>query len=61
MPKSALPLAPKSDKIEEDHSLPSTPSATQSFDNTPIEDTLDPTSPPPPVGHMEREPSSRVE
>ena len=61
LPKSALPLAPKSDKIEEDPSPPSTPSAAQSSDNTPIEDTLDFTTPSLPIGHMEREPLSRVE
>lgn len=60
LPKSTLPLAPESDKVEEDHSPPSTPNVSQSSNNHPVEDALEPTTPPPPVGHMEREPSSRI-
>ena len=60
LPKFALPLAPKSDKVEEDPSPRSTPSVAQSFDSIPIEDTPELTTPPPPIGHMKREPSSRV-
>ena len=40
--------------------ISSTPSSAQSFDNTPSEENIEPTTPPPPIGHMEREPSSRI-
>ena len=46
LPKSAFPLAPESDKVEEDHSPSSTPSIAQSSDGNPVENTPVPTTPP---------------
>ena len=60
LPKFVLPLAPISDKVEEDPSFPPTPNVDQSSDSSHAEITQEPTSPPPPIGHIEREPSSRV-
>ena len=60
LPKSTPPLAPESDKIVEEPSPPSTPSVAQPSNNTSIEVTPDPVTPPLPIGLVEREPSSRV-
>ena len=60
LPKSTLPLALESDKVEEDPSPPSTRNIAQSSDIHPVEDTLEPITPPSPIVHMEREPSSRI-
>ena len=43
--KSTLPLAPESDKVEEDPFPSSTPCITQSFDSNSVEDTPVPTTP----------------
>ena len=52
LPKSTLPLAPESDKVEEDPFPSSTPSIAQSFDSNPVEDTPVPTTPL--CGHHDR-------
>ena len=60
LPKSILPSALVSNKVEEDPFLPPTSNADQSSDSSHAEITQEPTFPPPLVSHIEREPSSRV-
>lgn len=49
-----------SDKVEEDSPPASTPLIAQSSDSNHVKNTLEPTTLPPTVGQMEREPSSRI-
>ena len=58
--KFALPSTLVSDKVEEDSPPTSMPHITQSFDSNHVENTPEPTTLPPTVGHMEREPSSII-
>ena len=58
--KFALPSTLVSDKVEEDSPPTSMPHITQSFDSNHVENTPEPTTLPPTVGHMEREPSSKI-
>ena len=58
--KFALPSTLVSDKVEEDSSPTSTPHITQSSDSNHVENTPEPTTLPSTIGHMEREPSSRI-
>ena len=60
LPKSTLLSAPISNKVKEDPSPTSTPNISQSSNSNPVEDTPEPTTPPQPIGHIEREPSSRI-
>ena len=58
--KFALPSTLVSDKVEEDSPPTSMPHITPSFDSNHVENTPEPTTLPPTVGHMEREPSSKI-
>lgn len=60
LPKSVLQSPPISNKVEEDPSPPPIPNADQSSNSSHVDITQEPTSPPPPFGLIEREPSSRV-
>ena len=60
LPKSVIPLALVSDKVEEDSPPTSTPYIAQSSNSNHVEDTPKITTPPPPIGCMEWEPSSKI-